>query len=110
MVEVFEGLSLAAPRDQEELPSVHLAVLGDTARAGGFWHGLQWNIQAEVEDESSARVQVNCTTCPGRRIELVADITVHVLHWQHFWTEVQAVAAALLWSRLRAGWLSEDEN
>jgi len=86
------------------LPAVLLAVTGDVAQAGGVWCGLSWRIYAESVD-GVARVQVRVSPRPGEREAHVADVTVHVLCGQTLTDEVQSVAAALLWSRLRAGWL-----
>lgn len=90
------------------LPDVLLAVDGDAARAAGFWCGLAWRIDAECEGDAG-RVQLRVAPRPGERVEHVADVTVHAPHDQHLTDEVQAIAAALLWSRLRAGWLEPDQ-
>ena len=90
------------------LPEVLLAVTGDVARAGGVWCGLPWRIYAESVGDA-ARVQVRVAPRPGERAAHVADVTVHAPYDQSLTDEVQAVAAALLWSRLRCGWLERDE-
>jgi hypothetical protein len=89
------------------LPDVLLAVTGDVARAGGVWCGLPWRIYAESAGDA-ARVQVRVAPRPGERATHVADVTVHAPYDQSLTDEVQAVAAALLWSRLRAGWLESE--
>ena len=89
------------------LPDVLLAVTGDVARAGGVWCGLPWRIYAEKSGEV-ARVQVRVADLPGQRAVHVADVTVHCPHGVALEDEVQSVSAALLWSRLRCGWLEAN--
>jgi len=92
------------------LPDVELAVTGDVARAGGVWCGLVWRIYAESESGSSVRGQVRVALRPGGRAVHVADVTVHSpVPACGLWDEAQAVLAALLWSRLRVGWMEADE-
>jgi hypothetical protein len=81
-----------------DLPSVHLVVSGHVFSAEGTFRGLRWAIRAEVErvDVDAARTSI----CVAG--ELPIDVTIHAESHDELPDEVQAVAAALLWSRLRA--------
>jgi len=89
------------------LPDVLLSTVGPAGCAAGHWCGLAWRIHAEVEAAGRARVSVRVAPRPGERVGRVAGVIVHAPHDQSLMDEVHAVAAALLWSRLRAGWLED---
>jgi len=98
-----EALCKAKP-----LPEVQLCVSGSVARASGVWFSLAWRIYAEFETNDRARVSVRCSPRPGSNAAHVADVTVHREFGANLVDEVQSIAAALLWSRLRCGWLERD--
>ena len=87
---------------REPLPAVQLVVTGDIARAGGVWAHLPWRIYAERDgrEDPSVRAQIRVAPRPGERADHVADVRIY-----GHWDEAQAICAALLWSRLRRGWV-----
>ena len=75
-----------------DLPVISLHASGDVLTG----KGEQWSIRAEREGRCSARTAVKVGGV------LVADVTIHAGHQDDLSDEVQAVAAALVWSALRA--------
>lgn len=89
---------------REPLPDVLLTISGDTAQAEGCWCNMWWRIRAEVEPGQFARGQV-WVKQPGSVDKMVADVTVHPPLGSTITDETQSVLAAILWSRLRRGWV-----
>lgn len=75
------------------LPAVLLSVSGDVFGARSpEGYRPQWRIRAEAETETAARTIVSLDE------RIVADVTVHAAHESQLPDEVQALAAAILWS------------
>lgn len=79
-----------------KLPQIHLDADGDVLKCEyPVNYPLQWSVHAERESECAARTVVKVDNC------IVADITVHAAN--HILpSEVQDIACAIIWSRIRA--------
>lgn len=78
-----------------QLPHILLAVTKDVFHASGETP-VPWSIRAEAETDTAARTSVLVNALQ------VADITVHSPSRETLVYETQTIAAALVWSALRA--------
>ena len=103
-----KGLEISdfVPDPPEPMPPVLIKVTGDCGRAQGTWRGLRWRIYAEMDGHGGVRGQVRVSPRKGMAAEHVADVRVYSPRAHEDWEEAQAVLAAILWSRLRAGELT----
>ena len=83
------------------LPTIYLQVDGHVAKASGS-EPCDWSIYSEKEYEFGGRTIVKVDG------KLMADITIHPTNGNALSDEVQTVAAALVWSGMRAWYRRQD--